>query len=81
MPRGKLLTWRDAPLSNNQTVFLNFAIMNDGKWQICWETKYLGSERKEEAVKLRKEWLRILKKHNSKIWNERRVKTLKIDLF
>ena len=79
MPRGKLLTWKNAPLNNNQTVFLNFAIMNDGKWQICWETKYLGSERKEEAAKLRKEWLNVLKSHN-RTWNEREVKTLKIDL-
>jgi len=79
MPRGKLLTWKNAPLSNNQTVFLNFAIMNDGKWIICWESKYLGSEKKQEAVKLRREWLKVLKSYN-RTWNERRVKTLKIDL-
>ena len=80
MPRGKLLNWKSAPLSNRQIVFLNFAIMDDGKWQICWETRYLGSEKKEEAAKLRKKWLKTLKKHNPTIWNEKKVKTLKIDL-
>ena len=35
---------------------------------------------KGEAIKLRKEWLKILKKHNPTIWNEKKVKTLKIDL-
>ena len=80
MPRGKLLNWKSAPLSSGQTIFLNFAIMDDGKWQICWETRYLGSERKKEAAKLRKKWLKILKKHNPTIWNEKKVKTLKIDL-
>lgn len=55
MARGKITTWRNAPLFKDQKVFLNFAVMMNGKWVICWEKKYLGSEKKQEAVELRKE--------------------------
>jgi len=56
----------------------------NNKWNTpipCWIDKYYGSVKRNEAVKLRKEFLKYLQTEGNPNWSEKDLKTVKIEYY
>ena len=81
-PLGKLvLETLGEPFYLNIVQFISH---NSAKWDTpipCWIDKYYGSTKRNEAVKLRKEFLKYLQTEGNPNWKEKDLKTVKIKYY
>lgn len=60
---------------------VNYFNSKDGEWHPVWYSKWAGSDKQREAVKLRREFLDYLQTNGSADWSEKNLKTVKITLY
>jgi len=66
----------------SQPFYLNIAIYKNGNANPCWESVFSGAWKRNEAVKLRKEWKDDLITNNAGYFeNILRLDTVRIDTF